>query len=622
MADFKSSVIVDLGGNLPRRARQFGTSLDRFSRNGQRSLGRLGRGIAATGRGLDRMSGRVAALGGVLGTAGAGRFVVNLERRFTRLGIQADLSADKIKLLKDEIFDVSRAPDISIDPAELTSAVEAIVEKTGDLAFARDNLRNLGLSIQATGGLGSELGALTAEFKKLGLEGPKAVSAALDTLIRQGKAGAFTVGNLAGQGERLVSAYVATGRVGPGAVREIGAVAQVIRQGTGNAEQATTAFEAVLRTLQDATKVKFLQGAGIQVFEPDQPGVMRAVNEIMTDIITKTGGDTLKISKVFDAEAMRAFNAAIGEFKQTGGFPSLEKFLAIQGDGAQLLLDSSRAAQDSAGALTNLSTAAKRFADANLSGPIQGIADALNGLDKGQVDLWLKILAGGAAAAIAGPKLFRAGRGIARLFSGGRGGASGALGAAAGGLGATPVFVTNFPVGFGGGGAAGRGGRGRSGALGRFGAAGAGAAALGRGGRLSAIGGRLARIGGRAAGPLAAVLSALSLVDTLSDNTLTTRQKASGAGGALGGLGGALGGAALGTALLPGIGTILGAIVGGLAGEFAGSGLGGAAADALDGGGQAGRAVLEIRGAPPGTTLEVIDGDLDLEAGAFMEVMG
>jgi hypothetical protein len=107
---------------------------------------------------------------------------------------------------------------------------------------------------------------------------------------------------------------------------------QLIRMGTGSAEQATTAFEAMLRTLQDADKVKFLTRSGIKVFEDDGT-TMRAIDDLMKDIVRATGGDPLKLSLVFDAEAMRAFNVLGAEFRRTGGFGTLERMKAAQGKG-------------------------------------------------------------------------------------------------------------------------------------------------------------------------------------------------------------------------------------------------------------------------------------------------
>jgi hypothetical protein len=135
----------------------------------------------------------------------------------------------------------------------------------------------------------------------------------------------------------VFAAYAASGRGGMEAIREMGAALQMIRQGTGSSEQAATAFEALMRTLQDADKVKVLQEGGIQLFDPEAlkrgEEVLRPVNELMGEIIRAAGGKGTILSQIFDAEAMRAFNTALAEFRKNGQLNSLEKFFNVQAAG-------------------------------------------------------------------------------------------------------------------------------------------------------------------------------------------------------------------------------------------------------------------------------------------------
>ena len=234
MGEIKTNITLDLQGNLERQADRFAGSLGRLSSKGSRHLSGLKRTMGTIGTGLDRLGNRYSAL--ITGAAGVGtaRFLIGLEERFTQLGITADVSEEKINDLKRQIFDVSRQPNIRIDPGELTSAVEDIVEKTGDLKFAEENLENFAVAISATGGkTGSAIGQISAEFQKMGITSKKDVAESLDILTVQGKRGAFTLKDLANLGSRVVTAYTAMGRTGVPAIREMGAALQVIRQGTG-----------------------------------------------------------------------------------------------------------------------------------------------------------------------------------------------------------------------------------------------------------------------------------------------------------------------------------------------------------------------------------------------------
>lgn len=450
--DLTTSINVNAGGNFNRQMRINEDGWKRFSKTGQRQMSLLQRSASSLGRGLDRMGNRYTAL--LTGAAGAGtaRFLVTLERRFTRLGIQADISAEQIDELKKKIYETAQAPDIRVDPSEITSAIESIVEKTGDLEFAENNIRNIGLAIQATGAQGSAIGEVLGEFQKMGIVLDKEVLTALDTLNVQGKEGAFTLQNIAALGPRVVTAYTSMGREGVPAIREMGAALQVIRQGTGSAEMAATAFEALIRTLSDASKVKMLRSGGIKVFDEEAlkrgEEILRPINEIMVDIVKKTQGKKTMLSRVFDAEAMRAFNSSAAEFSRTGGLQSLEKFMQVQADGTQTMEDAARAAADAAGAMQNLYTAWQQFADSNLSQYIQSLADGINSVDKETLDLLIKTAAGLAVAggtAILARKGYKAGKGIYDFMKGGaKNGVGGAMGEMAG---VQPVFVVNMPGG-------------------------------------------------------------------------------------------------------------------------------------------------------------------------------
>jgi hypothetical protein len=429
-----------------------GADVSRFSQGAARSLLVMKRGAEAAWRGIDRLGNRYTAL--LTGAAGIGaaRQVMALEQRFTRFGIQADISGDAVSRLKQRIFEVSSNPDIRLDPAEITAAIEEIVEKTGDLKYAEENIRNIGLAIQATGSQGQSIGGIMAEFQKMGL-GAKESFEALEILTAQGKQGAFTLQNLAALGPRVVTAYTSMGRGGVTAIREMGAALQVIRMGTGSSEQAATAFEAIIRTFGDAKKVGQLQKGGIQIFDPvalkQGKEILRPINELIVDIVKQTKGKKTLLSKVFDAEAIRAFNATASEFQRSGSVESLNKFYRVAADGSIITRDSARAAGTANSALENLLTTWKKFSDNQLSGPIRNLTEALDKLEPGTVERWMNIgkytvmAAGALIAARKAYGLYQAGR---DLFRGGKGGVPGGgpLGGF-GGAGPVPVYVVNKP---------------------------------------------------------------------------------------------------------------------------------------------------------------------------------
>lgn len=458
MADLRTALILDLRGNLARGLQRTQRQFEQTSRIGRTSMARLTRASNVLGRGLDRLGNRYTAIAGGAGAAATARFLVTNQRRMTRLGIDANASAEKIEALRDRLYDIARAPDIRADPSEIIAAIEAITTKTGDLEFAERNLKSIAATIQASGASGGAVGDFFAELQKLKIGKASAVTEAVDTLVQQGKQGSFVLRDLASLGPRVVTAYagaVKGGRDSAVMLREMGAALQVVRDATGSSEQAATAFERLLSELQSPEKIKKLKRLGIQIFVPGSNEVLRPINELMTEIAAATDGRRTILGQIFGEESIRAFN----NFDPA----RLEELMRIQGDGAALMADSARAAKDFAGAMQSLSNAWTSFADTNLTSTIASIADTLNSLDKETVDRWLKIgtiAAAGVGALLIGRGVFKGVRAVTGLFGGGKKAGSSAGGAMGGVPGVVPVYVVNkhlslLPGAFGGGAAGG-----------------------------------------------------------------------------------------------------------------------------------------------------------------------
>ena len=561
-------------------------------------------------KGLDAVDNKWTAVGGALGGAAVARGVVDLSARYERLGIQAGLSSDKVKTLKDEVFAISQKQGIRVNDLEVLGAIEQIVERTGDLDLARRNIANIAMTLQATGAAGQDIGAMMADMSEIfGIKNPGEMLAQLDTLVVQGKAGAFTLQSLASKGSRVSAAYASMGRTGKSAVQEMGALLQVSMMGTGEADVAATAFESTLRDL--VSNRDKLEGLGVDLFDPEKLAQgkeeARSIPQVLKEIVKATNGNVSEFSEVFGDESRRLVNVLASEYQKTGGFASLDKFMSIQGDGTQIMADSSRASQTAAAAMNNFANAWRRMADSSLAEPIQALADAMNSLDPETVQTIMKSLAGGALALgglAIGRRVLGVGKSIAGMVRGNSGSAAGGIGSAAGGIGGaaggiggigalasaggvTPVFVTNFPDGvsdgmrMGGSSSARRSGY--SGSLPR-----SSARPTNRASRLAQLGrhgSNAMTLMGKAAMPLMLAGGALSVGSTLSDDGLTRAEKAKAISSDVGGMGGALAGAVAGAAMgsvVPLIGTAVGSILGGILGGMGGEWLGGKVGSAMN----------------------------------------
>ncbi len=551
MADLKTGVVLNLKDNYSREIA-----------NASMATGQFASKTISAVKGIDRAfsgaASKLAGLGVTLSAGAATKEMIDLDAKMMRIGVQAGVSAEKVNQLKSKIYATAQSPDIKIGTDDLTAALDAVIERTGDLEFAEGNLRAIGLAVQATGASGEDIGGLFAEFQKMGM-GAKEAMQALDTLTVQGKQGAFTLQNLSSLGPRTISAYTATGRSGAGALREMGAALQVIRMGTGSSEQAATAFEAVMRNITSPEKQKKLEKLGVKV--KDQSGNFKSIVDIMQEIVEASDGSTEALGQVFDAEAMRAFNFAIGEYKRTGAVTSLKKFNDIMGDGSTIQKDAARNASTMAANLKNLQTGFLRFADSNLSGPLEKLTENLNKLAENpeKVQRIFKTIALGLGAITA----VKGVAGVARIvgsFRGLRGGAIPMPGASGDAAGAMPVFVTNM----------GAGGMGAGSS--------AGGAALS--GRIKMTGKQIAGTAGAGAA-MAAITAIPAMIGELSDINndpeLKGKAKSKAKGGAIGAAAGSIGGAAAGAlagaaigSVVPVVGTAVGALIGGGIGMLGG----------------------------------------------------
>jgi len=456
MSELQTSLVLDLKGNLQQRAKRWGRSIKQFSRDGQRDMTRFKRATDGAMRGLDKLGNRWTGLLSGAAAMATIRQVGNFNDRLLRLGIQANIADDKLGSLKQQILDTANAGNVRADPGQILDAIDAIVEKTGDLKFAQDNIKNIGLAMQATGASGADIGEILAEFQKMDIKAPDQVLRAIDILNVQGKEGAFTLQNLAALGPRVITAYTAAGRGGVDALREMGAALQMIRQGTGSSEMAATAFEATMRTFTDPKKIKDLKTvAGIDVYEHLANGekVLKPINQLMAEIVRTAGGDISRIGSIFDAEAVRAFNAAAGEFNRTGELQLLDKYYQVVADGQQTQADAARGATSFAASMQTLSNAWTTFADNNLAEPVAALADAINSLDPDQLQRVLEI---GKKLAVAGAGVWALNKVAKKAEGWGRSGSAGSAGGGlmGGGGGPVPVYIV------GGAGGAGMGGSG------------------------------------------------------------------------------------------------------------------------------------------------------------------
>ncbi|MCG8418459.1 MAG: phage tail tape measure protein [Proteobacteria bacterium] len=251
--------------------------------------------------------GAVAGLGSVAGLASIGKGVLDVDRKLTRLGIQAGKSKAFMHALNSEFDSVSDATGLSSE--SLVDAAAKFVSITGSMDDARAGAEAFAKTAQAGGVAIDDVAAAAASLQKnLSISGASGFEKGLSILLTQGKQGAVELRELAGLLPSIAPSFTKFGRAGTEGLAELGAALQVIRGGFGSGAEAATGLNALMKKLGDnAHKFK-----GVEIFETDpETGAktFRQFSAIIKDISeSKLMQDPQALSKAFgSSEAMRAF---------------------------------------------------------------------------------------------------------------------------------------------------------------------------------------------------------------------------------------------------------------------------------------------------------------------------
>jgi TP901 family phage tail tape measure protein len=591
MADIKTGVILSLKDLLSQGMHKAAGAASGFA---DKTLG----AVEKIDKALSGTAAKLAAFGLTLSVGAAAKGIIELDHRMTRLGLTANASAEQVAKIKQSIFDIAQSQDVKVDPTEILAGLEVVMEKVGDIKFVEENIKNLGLAIQATGEGGAPIGDILSEFAKFGYTAQD-VTKLMDDLVAQGDQGAFTFAEFAKNAPAVFSAYSAIGNT-PEHMKKANAAMQILVAGTKSSDVAVTALNSTMNELADPEKQKKLRQLGISV--RDSGGNFRDFNDIMFDIVNKAKemGNADFFGTIFGSVSMQAVRSYMtqGERMYAGLIDLGDTAGTLQGKSAVM-------AKTLQSNITNLQTAFGNFADSNLTKPLEHLTGLLNKLAEDPERL-KKVFTGiavgiGAIAAVKGIA------GISRLvgslaqLKGGRINIAESLNMAQ----AMPVYVTNWG---GGAGIPGLGGLGSGGP--------AQQAQLAKGNPLvnaqNAVGnitpGQYAT-GATVAGIGAAFVAIPNMINELEEikqnEELTDKERGRAKGGAIGAAGGSIAGAAAGGAagiaagaaagaavgsVVPVLGTAVGALVGagigalgmwlgGKAGRAIGEGIGGALAD-------------------------------------------
>lgn len=378
-----TEIMINLAGNLTAKARQYGANMSQFARNHQKAMRLVKATTESATRGLDVLGNRYTAMIAGLGSSLTIKQVADFDAQMRRMGTDAQLTTEQVKTLHDKIRDVSNQKDIRIDASALGQGASELLGKTGDYQYVVDNLRNMGLMMQAFGVDGQVAAGLMAQFWEKNVRGADAVNNMMDRLYSQFAVGSVSVADVARAAPKLFSIIQDQG---PEAIAQMGAFAQVFAKNKGSIDETVTSIQAMYASLSDKKNIEFLKKNGIDVFVKGTKDIKKPY-ELMMEILKRAKYDPLKLQDVFDLTGMQGIKALLN--------PENRQLMEQMIYGTIDLGSTQKAAQTNAegfnAAMQSLNNEWQRFAEGQLAKHVQELADALNSVDQNTVQNWLQV---------------------------------------------------------------------------------------------------------------------------------------------------------------------------------------------------------------------------------------
>lgn len=317
-----------------RRVRKAGGEMDRTGR-------RVGSGAAGAGKGKGKGFGFGAAAGigmkafdSVTGlVTGVVGELYDFEKALVRTQIASGKSSAEMARTRASILAISRATGIAA--GEILNGAQAYIDLTGDVAGAESAMTSFARIAQASGASVSDVATATAALKESMKLDSRDIEAAFSGLIQQGKAGAVSLRDLAGELSAVAPRFAKFGGSGLLGIADLGAALQIVRKGFGSASEAATGLEALMGALSlNADK---FAAANVRIFKTGRDGKkeFRGFVDIIDSIArSRLAKDPTALTKAWGSkEAAQAFDMLVANRKE------LEKIYAAGQDAGAVQRD-------------------------------------------------------------------------------------------------------------------------------------------------------------------------------------------------------------------------------------------------------------------------------------------
>lgn len=377
MADVSIRIGAD-PTKLQNGLKQSSAAIDSFGSRARASIARVGSSL----KGLaDRMVTpfNSLVLGGGLGMAI--KNVGDLSESLMYYGFAAKKSDADTKVFRESLH--KTAVETGVAANEILNGVSKIGEITGKFDFAEEMGSNLAKAAKASGASVEDLASVAASLSGSMGYGADQVQKAFNALIVQGEAGSFTLKGFASQGRALLASASSVGIKTSEQFAKFGSFLQIVNEKIKSEAETTTSVSTLFSELIDKAgdiQKKF----GVKVLDKNKE--MREFDVIIKEIMEKTGGKLNKLSPVFGASSMKAIYPLIAEYKN-----GWERMDQIAKDGIEGMTNTSvlqkyyeKASNSFNGNIGKMTAVAHKFADENLTGPVESLTNALKFLNEHQ----------------------------------------------------------------------------------------------------------------------------------------------------------------------------------------------------------------------------------------------
>lgn len=361
--------------------KQSSAAIDSFGSKAKASIARVG----ASMRGLaDRMVTPFTSLvlGGGMGMAI--KSVGELSESLMYYSMAAKKSDADTKVFRDSLHKM--AVETGVDANSILNGISKIGEITGDFAFSEQMGEVLAKTSKAANVSMEDLALLSSAINANVGWGAKEISEYFNSLIIQGDQGSFTLQKFAQEGKALFSSAAAFGIKSKEQFAYFGAMLQTIAPSIKSEAEITTSVGALFRDLKD--KQKELGKKGIKIFDKvDGKNQVRDFKSIIDDIMKYVDGDAKKLAQIgLTSESMKVLNPMMADYQK-----GWEKMKAIGESGLEGMSNTKEldnrfgiASQSFIGSMGKMKAVAAKFADTQLTGPVEHLTDALKYLSEHQ----------------------------------------------------------------------------------------------------------------------------------------------------------------------------------------------------------------------------------------------